>query len=168
MGKVVPVIERFWSKVEKKEFGYKTECWIWTAYKNACGYGWFRGQESKKEWGYTGRLAHRWAYEHFIGKIQEGFELDHICRNRSCVNPEHLQQVTHKENMSNAVEYKVRKDYCKKGHLLSPDNLYICYKKNGQIRRICRICKKISERKTYNSNIEQNRKKALERYHKNK
>lgn len=68
-------------------------CWNWTAALNAFGYGRFRGL-----------LAHRVSYESLVGPIPDGLELDHLCRNRKCVRPEHLEPVTHDENYRRAIE----------------------------------------------------------------
>ena len=73
---------RFWPKVAESG-----DCWVWTAFRMPNGYGQFDKQ-----------YAHRWAYEHLRGEIPEGLELDHLCRVRHCVNPWHLEPVTHAEN----------------------------------------------------------------------
>lgn len=167
MGKVIPVLERFWSKVDKKSFGYGTECWIWNASINASGYAWFRGEFSKQKYGYVGRLAHRWAYEHFIGSIQDGFELDHLCKNKSCVNPEHLRQVTHAENMKGLL-HSNRVTKCPNGHDYISKNLLIRKRKDGREYKVCRTCKRDKERLRYADKADILKKKALERYYKNK
>lgn len=79
--------ERFWLKVEKTE-----SCWNWTAFKNAKGYGHFgiRSGES--------RPAHRFSFELANGPIPAGLLVDHICRNTSCVRPDHLRLATPGEN----------------------------------------------------------------------
>lgn len=165
MGKTIPVLERFFSKVEKKSFGYSTECWIWIAYRNVFGYGTFRGENSKKEDGYKCRLAHRWSYENFVGKIEPGLELDHICKNKACVNPEHLRQVTHARNME--FNSGLNKDVtcCPEGHSYDGDNLYIRTRKDGRVYKICRTCKKDREIEYKSNNRDILRKKALERYY---
>lgn len=68
--------------------GYDTPCWVWSAARNAKGYGIV-----------FGGLAHRRVYEERVGPIPLGLEPDHLCRVRACVNPSHLELVTHKENM---------------------------------------------------------------------
>lgn len=90
------VTERFWPKVERVEDG----CWLWTASLTGDGYG--RISLGGK-FGPMG-LAHRVAYELLVGPIPEGLELDHLCRVRRCVNPEHLEPVTHAENVRRAQE----------------------------------------------------------------
>lgn len=89
MVKSLPPGERFMAKVRKL-----AECWEWTARKTADGYGSF---------GLDGDVinAHRAAWILFRGPIPAGQQIDHMCHNRACVNPEHLNVVTHKQNMEN-------------------------------------------------------------------
>lgn len=69
--------------------------------------------------------AHRYCYELFLGEIPEGLDLDHLCRNRSCVKPSHLEPVTHKENCRRGrVNQHKHKTRCKEGHPLRGDNVY--------------------------------------------
>lgn len=88
----IPLSTRFWAKVAKTE-----SCWIWTGAKISSGYGSIgKGGSSRKT-----LLAHRVSYEIHFGDIPEGLVIDHICHKRSCVNPEHLQAVTQKQNGEN-------------------------------------------------------------------
>ena len=126
---VPPIEDRFWAKLEKVESG----CWEWQAHVGRLGYGAFF---------FSGRMgpAHRFAYELRVGPIPDGLELDHLCRNRSCVNPDHLEPVTHAENMRRA-----RLTHCHVGHPMSGSNLaYISHGTRG-IVRACVACKEIRQ-----------------------
>ena len=83
--------ERFEQKFKVDENG----CWIWTAHINACGYGLFRYEGAMQ-------LAHRVSYMLNVGAIPDGKEIDHRCRVRECVNPEHLEPVDHIINVQRA------------------------------------------------------------------
>jgi len=130
--KAKAVEERFWVKVKK---GNPTDCWEWTAaigVKN--GYGYFR---------FNGHwvLAHRFAYELIHGPIPKGLTIDHRCRNRACVNPSHLEVVTHKTNILRGLGVAAqlaKKTHCSKGH---PYDLFNTYTyPNGT--RDCRECRR--------------------------
>lgn len=98
MPKSRPVQERFWEKVLKTD-----SCWNWTAAKTGDGYGKF---------GIKPKLlidAHRFSYQTLVGEIPCGLELDHLCRNPGCVNPEHLEAVTHSENILRGYSHPCRK-----------------------------------------------------------
>lgn len=125
----VAIEQRFMNKVKVTD-----GCWYWLGWKSAAGYGHFRflGKD---------RLAHRFAYEHFKGPIPDGLELDHLCQNPQCVNPEHLEAVTHQENLQRGNTFQARnarKKYCVRGHLLAGAN---CYFYRG--KRICKACRQI-------------------------
>lgn len=87
-----PATDAFWAKVDKDGPG---GCWLWTGYTSPRGYG------DTGRYGLSRtRLAHRIAYELTLGRIPEGMQLDHLCRVRRCVNPEHLEPVTPRENIA--------------------------------------------------------------------
>ena len=118
---------RFWAKVA---FSDETECWYWTASFNRDGYGQFKILGS-----YEG--AHRWAWECCNGPVPEGMELDHLCRNRRCVRPDHLDAVTHRENCRRGSRGLLRSpaEQCVRGHEFTPINTRL-----SQRERICRSC----------------------------
>lgn len=109
----------------------ETGCWVWAGNKDRLGYGRF---------GYQGRLhlAHRASYALLIGDIPEGMDLDHLCRNPSCINPAHLEAVTHRENARRGLAgaNERMKTECPQGHPYSGDNLVVL--SNGHRR--CRAC----------------------------
>lgn len=126
-------MERFWSKVEKTP-----TCWIWKAYiSKQMGYGRFH---------FNGRpdMAHRVAYTLVIGPIPADKVIDHVCRNRSCVRPNHMRLVTRGENVLlgvGASAINQAKQLCPNGHK------YDGIKKNGN--RFCRICRSITQRASW-------------------
>lgn len=110
--RALPDRERFMCYVE-----VVGECWEWVGTRSRKGYGRFSVNAKRV-------AAHRFAYEEFVGHIPDGLEIDHLCRNRSCVNPKHLEPVTHKENVLrspvNPIAIAASKTTCAEGHELSP------------------------------------------------
>jgi hypothetical protein len=130
--------ERFLGKLEKNASG----CWDWTAGRFPTGYGKFRV-------GRTGTsYAHRWAYLLFVGHIPVGKEIDHLCRNRACVNPEHLEAVSRRENAlrgaapDNNRARAAARTHCPCGHPYSSENTY--HHPAGY--RACRTCNREAQR----------------------
>lgn len=108
--------ERFWSKVDSS--GGADACWPWKAGHASHGYGWFR-LGSRTDGSRKQLPAHRVAYTMVAGEIPDGFVIDHLCRNRLCCNPEHLEPVTHRENIlrgNGACARHARLTHCKHGH----------------------------------------------------
>lgn len=122
----VPAIERWRKYVEKTE-----TCWIWMGAKQGRGYGRFKVADKIL-------LVHRWTYEWFVGPIPEGLTIDHLCRNPSCVRPDHLEPVTREENSWRGNTNKDKTE-CLNGHELSGANVYVPPSR-PQVRE-CRICR---------------------------
>lgn len=121
--------ERFWEKVDVRG---PDECWPWLAAVNRYGYGKFqlRGHDRK---------AHRVAYELVVGFIPDGLTIDHLCRERACCNPSHMEPVTNRENVLRGVgrsAENARKDRCKRGHPFDAANTSI--RPSGSRR--CKAC----------------------------
>lgn len=107
-------------------------CWLWAKSLNRDGYGVLR--VDGVQW-----LAHRLSYKLFVGPIPEGAELDHTCRRRACVNPQHLEPVTHRENIVRGSHPNIvrhRKAICSKGHAVVGDNVSV--RSDGRL--LCRQC----------------------------
>ena len=130
--------QRFWAKVNKTD-----TCWLWTA-STIGGYGAiYAGERLGKN-----LLAHRVAYEMLVGPIPEGLYLDHLCRVTLCVNPNHLEPVTQRENVLRGESFmakRARQTECLLGHPLSGANLYTY--PNGNRR--CKICRNESLKRLY-------------------
>lgn len=130
MPAIRPIEERFWEKVDKNGVN---GCWLWQAGKNGAGYGMIglSGHAGAKV------LAHRFSYVLLHGPITERLEIDHLCRNTLCVNPDHLEAVTHQENIMRGSKPQLSKTHCPKGHPYDLLNTY--FSPSG--RRECRICR---------------------------
>lgn len=117
-------LDRFVSKLDTSG-----DCWIWTGTTNGHGYGQFYYQKKK----YT---AHRWALHFLVEPVAEGLHIDHLCRNRLCANPDHLEAVTQAENNRRAGAVQKERDHCRKGHEYTPENTRL---RPGGARR-CLVC----------------------------
>lgn len=123
---------RFWSKVEKTD-----TCWLWTAGKTTGGYGQcqFMGK---------GRRVHQVAYELSKGPRTPGLVIDHLCRVRNCVNPDHLEEVTSGENSLRGISpfiMAMQRKECVRGHTYTKENTYM----RGNCRW-CTDCWKVVDR----------------------
>lgn len=130
--------ERFWAKVDRRG---RVECWPWTA-STAGNQGYGRIRVGERD-----VLAHRFAYELLRGPIPEGLDIDHLCRNRRCVNPAHMEPVTRTENTMRGESpnaRNARKTHCAKGHPLTPENVYIF---PGRSTRQCKPCRREVDRR---------------------
>ena len=112
-------------------------CWVWQGTIINTGYG----QISYHNKHYS---VHRLSYILYIGEIPEKLELDHLCRNRKCCNPDHLEPVTRKENIRRSPLHNKNKTHCPQGHEYTHDNTYFTKSRNN---RRCKICKKSSNNK---------------------
>ncbi len=122
-GPVAWTKERLWSWVIPEP---NSGCWLWTGTVNRGGYA-------------RGGKIHRLTYEIFKGPIQANMTVDHICRVRCCINPDHLQLVTQGDNVRRAI--RKLKTHCNYGHELTAENLVIRPKRRGAGQsRTCRIC----------------------------
>ena len=146
-----PVMDRI---AENIKIDQDTDCWTWT--------GGLTTDSGKGNGGYAkihvkGKhcLGHIVTYEEYYGPVPEGLELDHKCRNRACVNPDHVEAVTHRENIMRSpispCAINARKTHCKRGHEFTVGNIYpATRRKNGipvGVARQCRECIAIRDNK---------------------
>ena len=134
--------DTFWEKVDKggpvptgrPGLG---PCWLWTGGRQSKGYGGFSLHRRSV-------LAHRFTYERLVGPVPDGLELDHLCRVRHCVNPEHLEPVTHRVNIrrgdagQETGRQQRAKTHCPSGHPYDVGNTY--WRRQGW--RGCRACQR--------------------------
>jgi hypothetical protein len=115
----------------------RADCWVWPR-TNKDGYG-------VMYVGTRARLAHVYLYEQTKGRLSPDLELDHLCRNRACFNPKHLEPVTHRVNLMRGktfAAHNAKKTHCPAGHPYKGDNL-IVYRTDAGKHRMCRMCKNL-------------------------
>ena len=111
-------------------------CWLWNGAVDGCGYG-------RINIGGRSALAHRVSYEHHVGPIPPGLDIDHLCRNTSCVNPHHLEPVTRAVNVSRGSSPEVTRlrhasvTVCKNGHAYTEENT----RRDNRGHRSCKKCR---------------------------
>lgn len=140
-----PIIDRFLEKIAVQVSG----CWDWTGSISTNGYGFL--------WdGKNNVRAHRFAYEYFTNfLIPINMEIDHLCRNHQCVNPDHLEVVSHRENVLRGINPTLLGNrrrsitHCLRGHLYVEESTYI----DSGGYRACKICKRASNRQSYHKLI---------------
>ena len=110
-------------------------CWLWTGFIKPDGYGHLRCVRTR-----TTVLAHRMSYEEHKGPIPEDMEIDHICRNKACINPDHLEAVTHIENLRRNPNWWGNKTMCVNGHVFDGRDAR---------SRTCTKCKATRNKKWY-------------------
>lgn len=132
-------VRRFWDRVD---VGLPQACWLWPGAKDRCGYGSFSIQNRSHS-------THRIAFVLTNGHISQEQVLDHLCRNRACINPAHLEPVTARENVlrspNSVAAINASKTHCKHGHEFTPENTISELNDNGFPRRRCRTCRRIRD-----------------------
>ena len=142
-----PAEQRFWNWVNKSgpeplHGGVDGPCWQWTGGTIPDGYGSFHLAPLKRV------ASHRYAWESLRSPIPNGLTIDHLCQNKRCVNPEHMEVVTRGENTLRAVDIGAKnrnKTHCANGHEFTPENTRMAPRK-GRVHRRCRKCDRERER----------------------
>lgn len=148
--KYIPPEQLFWAKVNKTD-----TCWEWMGHKDSLGYGRFTNR-------HVSWKAHRFAYTAMVGPIPDGLTLDHLCRNRACVNPAHLEPVTLRINILRGIgpcAVHARRSCCMHGHPFDEINTYVY----SSGRRSCRTCRRLSWHRWVVKNSSHNQELAKER-----
>jgi hypothetical protein len=134
--------------VAKVRVNVETGCWEWAASLNMGGYG----QYVLRRRHY---VAHRFSYEQLAGPIPKGLHLDHLCRVRHCVNPEHLEPVPQRINTLRGIGFAAqnyRKTHCVNGHEYNAENTY--WRREGW--RMCRPCSREADRRSWRARSAKN------------
>ena len=142
---------RFWEKVKKINDG----CWEWIASLDHGGYGKFMlAYDVEKPKANRNRKAHRYSWELLRQEIPPGMYVDHMCRNKRCVNPDHLRVVTplvnSLENSNSVSALRAKSDTCPNGHKYTLDTIQRRYRPS--IDRVIRTCMVCYRARTYRNN----------------
>ena len=135
MAKILDRVTHIFNRVDTTEDG----CWLFAGNQKADGYCQIRVDTDRME-------VHRWSYIYFRGKIPKGYQIDHLCKVKNCINPCHLEAVTPLENVrrSHGV-FNSDGKMCIHGHRLTKDNLV----KHGKRREMCKTCNNINRKRHY-------------------
>jgi hypothetical protein len=117
-------------------------CWAWTGAVGRDGYG-------RAYYNNSSFLAHRAVFTEVNGVIPQGMTLDHLCRNKICVNPKHLEITSQRENIlrgNGKASINAKKSYCNRGHEFTPENTYFYVGARGGNWRMCRACRSITNK----------------------
>lgn len=136
--------DRFWAKVDKTG-----DCWKWTSRLDHGGYGVYRRRIDRREYAWR---AHRVAYELVVGPIPAGLVIDHLCRVRDCVNPDHMEPVTHEENLHRGAGHPTATRlnppaHCRNGHEFTPANTGSRIARGVPVR-VCLQCRQERQRRS--------------------
>lgn len=146
-------MDRFWQRVEVTGF-----CWNYIGWTDKNGYG-------RTRWSSGMVLTHRLAYEQLVGEIPDGLLLDHLCRNTSCVNPDHLEPVTSQVNTLrgfSVVTEHAKKTHCPYGHEYTSENTRLQTRPSGTVSRACKACEQVRHSQpAYIENAKSHQKKRL-------
>ena len=136
--------DSFYAKIQRVPCG---GCWLWIAATDPDGYGFHHSELSTKR-------AHRYSFWLHNGYLTEGLMVRHLCHNPCCVNPDHLEEGTAKDNRRDAIQagraslgdehYNSKKTHCPQGHEYTEDNVYLIQTRaNARKSRTCKICTKV-------------------------